>query len=155
MADSPDDDLGRLTDELDERDAPTRWPIVAALAVVAVLVSVILIGVLSRRGPDRSSPDFAVRSAIDAHFSAANALDYNRFAGATCAAKTPSQAEFTAVNRRSVEENGAVEIPSITDVVIKGDTATATVHVRHAKKGDATTATPTTLVHQGGNWKVC
>ncbi|MFT4199715.1 hypothetical protein [Gordonia sp. (in: high G+C Gram-positive bacteria)] len=155
MADSPDDDMGRLDAELDERDAPTRAPIIAALVVIAILIIVILIAQWTHPFSSRLSPEDSVRVAINDQYTARNALNYESYQRITCAPKIEPREAFLAENQRSRDENGKIVIPQINDVVIDGDKATASVVWNFEKKPDAKTTTPTTLVRQDDGWKVC
>ncbi|GED99142.1 Rv0361 family membrane protein [Gordonia crocea] len=157
MAESRDDDLGRLADELNKRDAPTKGPFLAALAVVVVLIGVILIVQWVRPFSDRISDEDTVRIAVNDHYTARNAVNYDSFRAATCAAKVPPRAEFESTNTRSREANGRIVIPQgqIADVTITGDKASATVTWHYEKRATENQKTPTTLIRQDDKWKVC
>ncbi|GAA3033763.1 hypothetical protein GCM10010528_13460 [Gordonia defluvii] len=157
MADSPDDDMGQSSDELDRRDAPTRGPIIAALAVVVVLIGLILIPQWLHPFASRVSDEDSVRMAVNNHYTAQNALNYDTFTRWTCAAKLPPRDEFLTRATASRDVNGPIVIPpgKIADVAINGDRASATVSWHYGKKTDAVTTTATTLVRQDNQWKVC
>ncbi len=157
VADTRDEDWEELTDELDQRDAPTMWPMLAAIAVVVILLGVVFIYQWTRPFSDRVGPDDEVRIAINNHYTAQNALNYQSFSEWTCAAKTPPREEFLKKNGPSRDANGKIVIHDggIADVAINGDKASAVVTWRYEKKPDQPTTTPTTLVRQGDQWKVC
>ncbi|GAB10205.1 hypothetical protein GOARA_053_00310 [Gordonia araii NBRC 100433] len=155
MADSRDDDLGQSPDDGDSRGKPTRGPIIAALVIVVILLSVILIPQFVNPVDERGGDDTGVRLAINDHYTARNALNYEAFAAATCSAKTPQRDEFLTVNRRSRDEHGPIKIPEISAVAVNGDRASATVHWHYEGKDEARQTAPTSLVRQDDRWKVC
>jgi hypothetical protein len=95
--------------------------------------------------------------AVNNHYTAQNALNYDTFTRWTCAAKLPPRDEFLTRATASRDVNGPIVIPpgKIADVAINGDRASATVSWHYGKKTDAVTTTATTLVRQDNQWKVC
>ncbi|MFT3901187.1 MAG: hypothetical protein QM728_13220 [Gordonia sp. (in: high G+C Gram-positive bacteria)] len=156
MADSPDDDLGRLTEELDARDAPTKAPFIGALVLVALLIGLILIAQFANPFHKRLSPEDQVRVVISDQYTARNAIDYAGYLRVTCQEKAQSRADFLAQNTVAARDaNGKIVIPEITGVVINDDKASATVVWNYEKKAAEKTTVPTTLVRQQDGWKVC
>lgn len=161
VADSRDDDLGEptgeLTGELDARDAPTKGPFLAALAVVVLVIGVILIVQWVRPFDGRVSDDDAIRMAVNDHYTALNALNYETLKMSTCAAKVPPLETFLETNRKLRDANGMRIIPAgkIADISINGDHATTNVTWHYEKNAAAVTTTPTTLIRQDERWKVC
>ncbi len=155
MANSRDDDLDRSTDEVQDRGAPSKGPVIAALVLVGVLLSVILIAQFARPVGERSGDDGRVRLAINDHYTARNALNYDTFRDATCSAKTPPRDQFVAQNKQSRDTFGPIVIPEISDVRVDGGNASATVHWHYKDKAGAEATTQVSLVHQDDRWKVC
>lgn len=136
------------------------WPFLLALIVVVVAVVGILLSYLIRPAEKRASEPAQVQYAINDFYTARNNLDYAEFRDHTCAADLnasdfPSEAEFTAENQKSLEANGRIVIPEISDVSVSGDRATATVHWQFDKKSDEKQTTNVVVLRENGNWKVC
>lgn len=136
------------------------WPFwVALIVVVAAILGVVLSNVL-RPAEDRASDSAQVQFAINDVYTARNNVDYGKYKAATCATDVTSgailpEAEFVAQNRKSVETNGRIVIPEITDVTVTGDRATARVHWHFDKSPDQTQVTSVVVVKDNGDWKVC
>ncbi|MEO9328006.1 Rv0361 family membrane protein [Gordonia aurantiaca] len=145
-------------------DGPSNWskawPFFVAFGLVALFVLGIVLSNISRPAEERVSDDAKVQYAINDLYSARNGADYAKFRGATCAADLakpdfPSEADFVADSKASVEKNGQIEIPEITDLVVNGDRATAKVHWHHEKSSGDEQVADTIVVRENGEWKVC
>ncbi|NDK88140.1 hypothetical protein GYA93_00870 [Gordonia desulfuricans] len=146
-------------------DAPppswrNAWPFLVALVVVALAALGIGLSYLFRPAEERASDAAKVQYAINDQYTARNNVDYAAYRESTCAAELastgfPSEQTFTTENQASLEANGRVIIPEITDVSVDGDRATAKVHWQFDKKSDQTHTVDTVVVREDGNWKVC
>lgn len=136
------------------------WPFLVALVVVVAAVGGIVASHIFRPAEDRAGDSAQVQYAINDIYNARNNVDYNAYRDHTCAADRnstgfPTEAQFTAANQKSREDNGRIVIPEISDVQVSGDRATATVHWHFDKKSDQTQTTKVAAVREDGNWKVC
>ncbi|MDH3008356.1 MULTISPECIES: Rv0361 family membrane protein [Gordonia] len=136
------------------------WPFFVAAGVVALLVLGIVLSSISRPPEERVSDDARVQYAINDLYTAKNGPNYAEYRANTCDAdldKTgfPSEAQFVAENQASLDQNGRIEIPEITDLVVDGDRATAKVHWHYKDKADAKQVVETIVVRENGEWKVC
>ncbi|WHU47590.1 hypothetical protein QNM97_00800 [Gordonia sp. L191] len=136
------------------------WPFWVALVVVVLAAGGIALSYVFRPAEDRASDSAKVQYAINDLYTARNNVDYTAFREHTCGADLnsagfPSQPEFATQNRQSLETNGRIVIPTISDVTVSGDRATATVHWHFDKKSDQTQTTKVAAIREDGNWKVC
>ncbi|GAB19188.1 hypothetical protein GOEFS_076_00170 [Gordonia effusa NBRC 100432] len=137
------------------------WPFAAAVIVIVLAVGGVLLSNVLRPSDDRVSDSAQVQYAINDSYTARNSLDYAKYRSTMCAdvvdaADFPTEQVFVEENRRSRETFGKILIPEIADVMIDGNRATAQVHWHFENKGsDAKTVTPTTVVREGDEWKVC
>lgn len=149
-------------DGLDDPSPSWRaaWPFWVALGVVVIAVAGIGLSYLIRPADERAGDSAQVQYAINDVYTARNNVDYAAFRDHTCAAEVNAadfvtQAQFTADNQKSLEDNGRIVIPEISDVAVSGDRATATVHWQYDKKSDQTQTTNVVVLRENGNWKVC
>ncbi len=136
------------------------WPFFVAAGVVALLVLGIVLSSISRPSEERVSDDARVQYAINDLYTAKNGPNYAEYRANTCDAdldKTgfPTEAQFVAENQASLDQNGPIEIPEITDLVVDADRATAKVHWHYKDKADAKQVVETIVVRENGEWKVC
>ncbi|GAB88087.1 Rv0361 family membrane protein [Gordonia rhizosphera] len=146
--------------DAEPRSWKDAWPFLVALAVVLVGVIWIATSYLMRPADDRMSDGARVQHAIDDLYTARGQLDYASFRAATCAADLasdsfPSETAFLEQNRASLEENGPIVIPEISDITVSGDRATAQVHWHFDDKPDQEQTTDVVVVREDGDWKVC
>ncbi|NMO03594.1 hypothetical protein HH308_20470 [Gordonia sp. TBRC 11910] len=137
------------------------WPFAAAVIVVVLAVGGVVLSNVLRPSDNRVSDSAQVQYAINDSYTARNSLDYGKYRSAMCAqvvnaADFPTEQVFVADNQRSRDTFGKILIPEISDVVVDGGRATAQVHWHFEKKGsDTPTVTPTVVVREGDEWKVC
>ncbi|MGC4934677.1 hypothetical protein ACLQ3C_13465 [Gordonia sp. DT30] len=147
----------------DEPAAPSwrkAWPFLVALLVVVLAAAGIGLSYLFRPAQERAGDSAQVQYAINDLYTARNNVDYTAFRDHTCSvdvnsAGFPAQPEFATENRQSLERNGRIVIPEITDLKVSGDRARATVHWHFDKQSDETQTTKVAAVREDGNWKVC
>ena len=135
-------------------------PFIIAVVVVVVVVIGVLISNAVRPAEDRMSEDAKVQHAINDYYTARNEADFDKYTAANCAAVRgaegfPTKDKFVADNRRSMDDNGQIKIPEITDLTVDGDRATARVHWHFEKSEDKKNVVDTTVVREDGKWKVC
>ncbi|KAF0969373.1 MULTISPECIES: Rv0361 family membrane protein [Gordonia] len=136
------------------------WPFFVAAGVVALVVLGIVLSNISRPPEERVSDDALVQYAINDLYTAKNGPDYAEYRANTCDADLdkpgfPAEAQFVAENQASLDQNGRIEIPEITDLVVDGDRATAKVHWHYKNKSEDKQVVETTVVRENGEWKVC
>lgn len=136
------------------------WPFLAALGFMVVLLVVLGLSLFFRPAEDRVSDDTRVQYAINDNYTARNALDYEAFRASSCEAdladdEFPSEQEFLAEHERSREDNGQINIPLISDLVVEGQRATAKVHWHYEERPDDETVTEVVVIEENGDWKVC
>lgn len=136
------------------------WPFFVAAGLVGLFVLGIVLSSISRPPEDRVSADALVQYAINDQYTARNGPNYAEYRANTCDAdlnkvEFVSEARFLAENQASLDANGPIEIPEITDLVVDGDRATAKVHWHYKDKPDDKQVVDTTVVRENGEWKVC
>ena len=128
-------------------------PFLAALAIIVVIV--IAIGLFnSFRGDELSEDQQVARSAVGQN-DALQRQNYADFRNYTCEAQHGDEADILARQRDSVAKHGERFVDGVTDVVIDGDRANATVTYHFDKAPDTKTGVATTFVREDGAWKVC
>ncbi|MDL9938582.1 hypothetical protein QSJ18_17690 [Gordonia sp. ABSL1-1] len=142
------------------RDWKAAWPFLAAVVVIVLAVGGLGISYLMRPPEERVSEDAKVQWAINGQYTARNGPDYASYREHTCAKDLAdpefvTEAAFVADNQRSLDTNGPIQIPEITDLVVTGDRATADVHWHFKNSSDNTQIVPTIVVREDGDWKVC
>jgi hypothetical protein len=134
-------------------DRPTITPFLAALAVIVVVV--IAIGLFNFFGDDELPAGQQVAQAAVGQNDALQRQNYADFRSYTCQAQQGSEADILARQRDSVSKRGERFVDDVTNVVIDGDRATATVTYHFDKAPDTKTGVATTFVREDGAWKVC
>jgi hypothetical protein len=128
-------------------------PFLAALAIIVVVV--IAIGLFNMfRGDGLSEEQRVGRSAVGQN-DALQRGNYADFRNYTCEAQQGSETEVLARQRDSADKRGERFVDDVTNVVIDGDRATATVTYHFDKAPDTKTGVATTFVREDGAWKVC
>jgi Domain of unknown function (DUF4878) len=128
-------------------------PFLAALAIIVVVV--IAIGLFNMfRGDGLSEEQRVGRSAVGQN-DALQRGNYADFRNYTCEAQQGSETEVLARQRDSADKRGERFVEDVTNVVIDGDRATATVTYHFDKAPDTKTGVATTFVREDGAWKVC
>ena len=138
----------------------SAWPSWAALLIVVLAAAGIGLSYLFRPADERGDDSTKVQYAINAYYTARNNVDYSAYRDATCAAtrdstQFPSESNFETTEKKSLEDNGRVVIPEITDLSVSGERATATVHWHFDNKSDQKQTTAVVALREDGNWKVC
>jgi hypothetical protein len=138
-----------------ESDAgrPTLTPFLAALAIIVLVV--IAIGLVNFFGDDELPANQQVARAAVGQNDALQRQDYTAFRSYTCRASQVSEADILAHQRDSVSRHGERFVDDVTEVVIDGDRATATVTYHFDKAPDTKTGVEMTFVREDGAWKVC
>jgi uncharacterized protein HemX len=137
----------------DASGGPTITPFLAALAIIVVVV--IAIGLFNFFGSDDLTEDQQVARAAVGQNDALQRQNYADFRNYTCEAQQGTEADILARQRDSVTKQGERFVDDVTNVVIDGDRATATVTYHFDKAPDAKTGVATTFVREHGAWKVC
>jgi hypothetical protein len=128
-------------------------PFLAALAIIVLVV--IAISLLNFVGDDELSADQQVARAAVGQNDALQRQDYTAFRSYTCRGSQASEADILAHQRDSVSKHGERFVDDVTNVVIDGDRATATVTYHFDKAPDTKTGVEMTFVREDGAWKVC
>jgi hypothetical protein len=128
-------------------------PFLAALAIIVVVV--IAIGLFNIFRGDGLSEEQRVGRAAVGQNDARERGNYADFRNYTCEAQQGSEAEVLARQRDSAAKRGERFVDDVTNVVIDGDRATATVTYHFDKAPDTKTGVATTFVREDGAWKVC
>jgi hypothetical protein len=136
-----------------DADRPTITPFLAALAIIVLVV--IAIGLFNFFGDDELPADQQIARAAVGQNDALQRQDYTAFRSYTCRGSQASEADILAHQRDSVSKHGGRFVDDVTDVVIDGDRATATVTYHFDKAPDTKTGVATTFVREDGAWKVC
>ena len=151
------------TPQAPDGDAPS-WKAALPFIIAGVVVLVVVIGVLIsnavRPAEDRMSEDAKVQHAIKDYYTARNEADFDKYAAVNCAAVRnapgfPAREAFVADNKKSMDENGQIKIPEITDLAVDGDRASARVHWHFENSEGNKNVVATTVVREDGEWKVC
>ena len=138
-----------------ESDAgrPTMTPFLAALAIIVLVV--IAIGLFNFFGDDELPAEQQVARAAVGQNDALQRQDYTAFRSYTCRGSQASEADILAHQRDSVSRHGERFVDDVTDVVIDGYRATATVTYHFDKAPDTKTGAEMAFVREDGAWKVC
>ena len=128
-------------------------PFLGALAIIVIVVIGVWLVNLSRG--DGMSEDERVGRAAVGQNDALQRENFTDFRAYTCRAQQGSEADILARQRDSVAKRGARYVNDVTDVVINGDRATATVTYHFAKAPDTKTGVAMTFAREDGAWKVC
>ena len=128
-------------------------PILAALAIVVVVV--IAIGLINIFRGDGLSEEQQVGRAAVAQNDALQRQSYADFRTYTCRDQQGNEAETLGRQLDSVAKRGERFIDGVTNVVIDGDRATATVTYHFDKAPDTKTGVAMTFTREDGAWKVC
>jgi hypothetical protein len=128
-------------------------PFLAALAIIVLVV--IAIGLFNIFGDDELPANQQVARAAVGQNDALQRQDYTAFRSYTCRGSQASEADILAHQRDSVSRHGERFVDDVTDVVIDGDRATATVTYHFDKAPDTKTGVEMTFVREDGAWKVC
>jgi hypothetical protein len=136
-----------------DADRPTITPFLAALAIIVLVV--IAIGLFNFFGDDELPADQLVGRAAVGQNDALPRENYADYRDYTCSAQQGSEADILARQRDSVAKRGERFVDDVTNVVIDGERATATVTYHFDKAPDAKTGVETTFVREDGAWKVC
>jgi hypothetical protein len=137
----------------DGADGATITPFLAALVIVVIFV--IAIGMLNVFGSDEAPEDQQVARSAVGQNDALQRRHYADFRNYTCDAQQGSESDTLARQRDSVAKRGERFVDDVTNVVIDGDRATATVTYHFARAPDTKTGVEMTFVHEDGAWKVC
>jgi hypothetical protein len=140
---------------MDERanDGSSPMPILIALGVVAVILIGLGISWLFRG--DGLSEDQRVARAAVGQNDALQRENYSDFRKFTCVAHQGAEADVLARQRQSKASQGARYVDDVTDQVINGDKATATVVYHFEKAAQDKVKASMAFVREGGDWKVC
>jgi hypothetical protein len=128
-------------------------PFLAALAIIVVVV--IAIGLFNMFRGDGLSEEQRVGRSVVGQNDALQRGNYADFRNYTCEAQQGSETEVLARQRDSADKRGERFVDDVTNVVIDGDRATATVTYHFDKAPDTKTGVATTFVREDGAWKVC
>lgn len=129
-------------------------PILTALAVVGVaLIAVFALRLI--RGGDTVPDSAAVGEAVVGQNDALQRGNYVDFKSFTCATQQGIEGQVLADQRQSVSTKGARYVDDVKDVIVTGDSATATVVYHFEKAQDDKVSSPMTFVRENGTWKVC
>ena len=128
-------------------------PFLGALAIIVVVL--IGIGLFNVFRGDGLSEDQRVGRAAVGQNDALQRENYADFGTYTCRARHGTEADILARQRDSVTKNGARYVDDVTNVVIDGDRATATVTYHFDKAPDTIAGVTMTFAREDGAWKVC
>jgi hypothetical protein len=128
-------------------------PFLGALTIIVLVVITIgLFNVFS--GNDLPEDQQVGRAAVGQNdaLQRENYADFRRY---TCRDQHGVETDVLARQRDSVAKRGERYVDDVTDVVIGGDRATATVTYHFDKAPDTKTGVAMTFVREDGAWKVC
>jgi hypothetical protein len=128
-------------------------PFLGALAIIVLVV--IAIWLFNVFGTDDVPADQQVGKAAVGQNDALQRQHYADFRTYTCHAQQGPEADILARQRDSVAKRGERFVDDVTDVVIDGDRATATVTYHFGKAPDTKTGVAMTFTREDGAWKVC
>jgi hypothetical protein len=128
-------------------------PFLGALAIIVfVLIGIAVANVF---GGDKVPEDQQVGLAAVGQNDALQRQNYPDFRKYTCSAQHGSESEVLARQRDSVAKRGERFVDDVTEVVVDGDRATATVTYHFDNAPDAKTGVGMNFVREDGTWKVC
>jgi hypothetical protein len=142
-----------VSPEADDAGRPTATPFLAALAIVVIVV--IAIGLINLLRDDRLSEDQRVERAAVGQNDALQRRDFDDFRAFTCRQLHSTESDVLARQDDSVAKRGTRFVDDVTNMVIDGDRATATVTYHFDKAPDDKKPVETTFVREDGSWKVC
>jgi hypothetical protein len=128
-------------------------PFLAALAIIVlVVIAIVLVNFFD--DDELPAGQHVARAAVGQN-DALQRQNYADFRTYTCQAQQGSEADILARQRDSVAKRGERFVDDVTDVVIDGDSATATVTYHFDRAPDTKTGVEMTFVREDGAWKVC
>jgi hypothetical protein len=139
--------------EADDPDRPTITPFLGALAIVVIVVIAIWLFNLLRG--DRVSEDQHVGQAAVGQNDALQRQDFADYRAYTCRELHSTEADVLARQGNSVAKHGARYVDDVTDVLIDGGRATATVTYHFDKAPEDKKPVAMKFVREDGSWKVC
>lgn len=139
------------TNDSAPEDRPTATPFLLALVVIVVVITAIL---LLNRGDGDGDPE-QIGRAVVAQNDALQRQDYQAFVASTCAAQHGTEDEVLTRQRDSVAKRGERYVDGAGNIVVDGDTATATVRYHFGANQDSEASADMSFVREDGTWKVC
>lgn len=136
-----------------DEPSTTAWPILVALALVAIVVATVT-GLRALRG-DEVRAEAGVDRAVVGQNDALQRQDYPDFIRFTCAGQQRSEETVLAEQRQSSQAKGARIVDDVRGPVIDGDRARATVVYHFENSADDKITTEMSFVREDGEWKVC
>lgn len=128
-------------------------PFLGALVVIVIVVTAIAFFTVFRG--ERLNEDQRVGLSAVGQNDALQREDYAAFRAYTCRDYQGDEADILARQRDSVAKRGERFVDDVTDVVIDGDHATATVTYHFDRAPDTKTGVGMTFAREDGAWKVC
>lgn len=131
----------------------TFTPILAALAVAGAISAAFFLLQLFQGDP--LAGEGGVGRAVVGQNDALQRADYADFRAFTCIAEQGIETQVLADQRQTTTVRGARFVDDVTEVVVTGDQASATVVYHFEKTPDDKITTPMTFARENGAWKVC
>lgn len=145
--------MGEMTKP--EEDRSSAMPIMIALGIGVLVIIVVGIVTLMDRGSGELTPELRVARAAVGQNDALQRDNYADFRKYTCVAQQSAENEVLARQQQSKTAKGARFVDDVTDVVITGGKATATVTYHFENSADNKIKVPMAFVSQDGDWTVC
>ncbi len=146
-------------DATDDPGWKAAWPFGVAVVIVIVALGIIGLFHVVRPASERLTDTAKISHAINDYYSAKNAITYDKFRDASCAADQnapgfPSASAFRDAAQKSRDAHGNIVVTDITETAVNGAGATANMHWNYLKN-PSSEILPVALVKQGDNWKIC
>lgn len=138
-----------------DEDRSSAMPVLIALGVGVVVLVVVGIVTLMDRGSGELTPDLKVARAAVGQNDALQRDNYADFRKYTCAAEQGAENDVLTRQGQSKTAKGARFVDDVSDVVITGDKATATVTYHFENSADNKIKVPMKFSAQNGDWTVC
>lgn len=137
----------------DDEEHGSLVPFGAALAVFALVLAGVAVFTLTS-GDGLTEDQRVGRAAVGQNdaLQRRNYADYQRY---TCSGEQGTEANMLGAQQESASKHGARYVDDVTDVMVDGDRATATVKYHYEKDPNSKSSTPLTFARQDGQWKVC
>lgn len=140
-----------MTDTPEDRDRPTATPFLLALVIIVVVITAILV---MNRGDGDGDPE-QIGRAVVAQNDALQRQDYQAFVASTCTAQHGTEDEVLTRQRESAATRGERYVDGASNIVVDGDTATATVRYHFGANEESEATAEMSFVREDGTWKVC
>jgi hypothetical protein len=138
----------------DREDTGSPAPFIAGAAIFGIVVIGIAISTFFRTG-DGLTEEGRVGQSVIAQNDALQRRTYADYVANTCRAIVAPEKNVIAAQEKSEASHGNRYVDDVKDVVVKSDSATATVTYHYMKSEDNKLTAAVSFVKEDGSWRLC